>query len=70
MDIFDATQWREFEREQWCEAVRDRGLELSSLDVDERSLVFDAITSDLERSKREREAAETPTIHPSLTDCP
>ena len=70
MNIFDTTQWREFESEQWHQAVRYRGLELRSLDVDERGLVFDAITSDLERRKHEREAAETPTIHPSLTDCP
>ncbi len=70
MNIFDTAQWREFESEQWHQAVRNRGLELRSLDVDERGLVFDAITTDLERRKRAREAAETPTIHPSLTDCP
>lgn len=49
---FDATSWREFESTQWHRAVRDRGLELRSLDPDERILVFDAITADLERRKR------------------
>lgn len=51
MKILDAAQWQEFERAQWHRAVRYRGLELRSLDADERHLVFDAITSDLERRK-------------------
>ena len=62
MNIFDTTQWREFESEQWHRAVRYRGLELRSLDVDERGLVFDAITSDLERRKA--------LCHPELVEGP
>lgn len=51
MKIYDAAQWREFESAQWHAAVRYRGLQLLSLDTDERHLVFDAITADLERRK-------------------
>ena len=49
--ISDEAGWRRFESDRWRDAVRDRGLQLSSLDSDERLLVFDAITSDLERRK-------------------
>lgn len=51
--ILDATQWRRYESVQWTRAVRYRGLELRSLDLDERILVYDAITADLERRKQE-----------------
>lgn len=56
MEIVDVTQWRRYESVQWTRAVRYRGLELRSLDLDERILVYDAIASDLERRKREQEA--------------
>jgi hypothetical protein len=49
---FDAASWREFESTEWHRAVRDRGLELRSLDPDERILVLDAITADLEQRKK------------------
>jgi hypothetical protein len=58
MDIRSAAEWRAFESEQWYEAVRDRSLELRSLEVDERRLVFDALTLDLERRKRQRQAQQ------------
>ena len=48
---FDLTSWREFESAQWHQAVRYRGLQLGSLDPEERALVFDAITADLEHRK-------------------
>jgi hypothetical protein len=51
-NTFDAASWREYESAQWHLAVRDRGLQLRSLDPDERILVFDAITADLERRKK------------------
>ena len=46
------TQWRQYESERWREAVRNRGLRMRSLDADERELVLEAITADLERRKR------------------
>jgi hypothetical protein len=52
MEIETAAAWREFESAKWHEAVRYRSLELRSLDADERRLVFEFITSDLERRKR------------------
>ena len=60
MEIFDAVQWRAFESAQWHGAVRYRGLELRSLDADERVLVFDAIASDLERRKKALTIDERP----------
>jgi hypothetical protein len=50
-EISSSRQWREFERNTWLQAVRDRGLRLRSLDDDERALVFEAINLDLERRK-------------------
>jgi hypothetical protein len=47
--LLDATTWTEFERAQWHRAVRYRGLELASLDRDERGLVFDAIIREATR---------------------
>lgn len=49
--ISSTSQWREYERSSWLQAVRDRGLSLRSLDDDERALVFEAINNDLERRK-------------------
>ena len=57
MTIIDSAEWQKFESEQWSQAVRDRGLFLSSLDRDERILVFDAIVADLERRKKAAAAA-------------
>jgi hypothetical protein len=51
MNSFDEQSWREYESVQWHRAVRYRGLRLHSLDPDERLLVFNAITADLERRK-------------------
>jgi hypothetical protein len=50
-NIIDLATWQKFESEQWKGAVRNRGLQLSSLDRDERILVFEAIVSDLDRRK-------------------
>jgi hypothetical protein len=50
--IFSLIEWFEFERVQWHRAVRHRGLELRSLDPDERVLVFESIAADLERRKQ------------------
>ncbi len=55
--IAGITDWLEYERAQWHRAVRQRGLELRSLDPEERRLVFDAITLDLERRKRDYRGA-------------
>jgi len=52
--ISSKSQWREYERSSWLQAVRDRGLSLRSLDDDERVLVFEAINQDLERRKGSR----------------
>jgi hypothetical protein len=63
---FDALSWREYESAQWHRAVRERGLQLRSLDPDERILVFDAITADLERRKKiiGRRLAQLPEASP------
>jgi hypothetical protein len=52
-NIIDQATWLKFESEQWKGAVRNRGLQLSSLDRDERILVFEAIVSDLDRRKKQ-----------------
>jgi len=49
--ISNEASWRRFESDRWRDAVRDRGLQLRSLDADERRLVFDAIVVDLERRR-------------------
>jgi hypothetical protein len=51
--IIDQATWQKFESEQWKGAVRNRGLQLSSLDRDERILVFEAIVSDLDQRKKQ-----------------
>jgi hypothetical protein len=63
---FDAASWREYESAHWHLAVRDRGLQLRSLDPDERILVFVAITADLERRKKinGRRLAQQPQASP------
>lgn len=53
MKIIDQATWLKFESEQWKGAVRNRGLQLNSLDRDERILVFEAIVSDLDRRKKQ-----------------
>jgi hypothetical protein len=53
MKINDKATWLKFESEQWKGAVRNRGLQLNSLDRDERILVFDAIVSDLDWRKKQ-----------------
>jgi hypothetical protein len=50
-NIIDLATWQKFESEQWKSAVRNRGLQLSSLDRDERILLFEAIVSDLDLRK-------------------
>ncbi len=57
MNIIDHAAWQKFESEQWKGAVRNRGLQLSSLDRDERILVFEAIVADLERRKNQKALA-------------
>lgn len=51
-EIISEREWREFESSRWHEAVRNGGLQLRSLDPEERWLVLDAITADLERRRR------------------
>lgn len=51
-NIIDLAAWQQFESEQWNSAVRNRGLQLASLDREERILVFEAIVSDLDRRKK------------------
>lgn len=46
------TDWHAFESDRWHNAVRHRGLLLRSLDPDERTLVLEAINTDLERRRR------------------
>jgi hypothetical protein len=65
MKIHDAAQWQEFEQAQWHRAVRYRGLELASLDADERHLVFDAITS---ATIRRRSGGRFSPSHPHLPE--
>ena len=57
MTIIDQATWQQFESEQWKSAVRNRGLQLSSLDRDERILVFEAIVADLDRRKSAKSLA-------------
>jgi len=50
--IISEREWREFESGCWHEAVRNRGLQLRSLDPEERRLVLEAINEDLERRRQ------------------
>jgi hypothetical protein len=65
MKIHDAAQWQEFEQAQWHRAVRYRGLELASLDADERHLVFDKI---IRGATRRRSGARFSLGHPHLPE--
>jgi hypothetical protein len=51
-EIISEREWREFESNRWHEAVRHRGLQLRSLDPEERQLVLQAINDDLERRRQ------------------
>ena len=50
--IISERAWHEFESSCWHEAVRHRGLQLRSLDPEERQLVLEAINEDLERRRQ------------------